>query len=219
MNFKWTWSIVTLHLYFYSHLVLSLHLPASLFISSHHPLYLSCCLSTISPLPLSVWPLHSHISFTSSFLPRFLSATHLSTFHLPILSSLLFILSLLLSSLPSFPLSSAIPPLVSRHIYFPSILKSFFSLCTRPLHTSLHLAYIPFLCLLLSPPSSTLRQTRVDKVEKKPVLTSEGISIYNQSVCVPADQQQPYTREALHNVKGNLLPYTFSILRLFKTAA
>lgn len=67
MNVKWTWSIVALHFYFYSHLVLSLHLPASLFISSPHSLYLSCCLSTISPLPLSVWPLHSHISFTSSF--------------------------------------------------------------------------------------------------------------------------------------------------------
>lgn len=110
-------------LLFYSYPLLSTHLTAALFIlSSPHSLYLSRCLSTISLLPLPVSPLHSHASFASPFplisirqppLVLLLSPSTdsaLSSFHLlsvPLIFALL------------FPLSSAIPSLVSFHYYFP----------------------------------------------------------------------------------------------------
>lgn len=110
-------------LLFYSYPLLSIHLTSSFFIlSSLHSLYLSCCLSTISLLPLPVSPLHSHISFTSPFPPISIRQSPLvlllslstdfalSSYHL-LSSPLIFA--------PLFPLSSAIPSLVSFHYYFP----------------------------------------------------------------------------------------------------
>lgn len=66
-----------------------------------------------------------------------------------------------------------------------SFTPSFFFPQASPMLTLIH--WSPFLHSL---PSLTTGQRRVDKMERKPVLTSEGISIYNQSLCIPADQQQ-----------------------------
>lgn len=46
----------------------------------------------------------------------------------------------------------------------------------------------------------------------------KGITVYNQSECVAPDQRQPYSPGKQRAVKVDLLTYTFSPLRLFKTA-
>lgn len=173
------------------------HLASSVVCSSH-------CLSfrpLLTALPLSlllfIYSFSLAPSCLTSTLSHFLYLSISPDFYPPvtscppplsILASPLFIFSLFLSSLVCCFLSHWLFLHVFLSITVFRFSRSFFPLFTRPLHTSLHLTYIPFLCPLLSPPSSTAGQTRVDKVEKKPVLTSEGISIYNQSVCVPTDQ-------------------------------
>lgn len=186
MNFRWTWSISLHHLY-----CLFILLP----LLSSFP-HLTPFNSPAVYLQFLFCPSLSNLYTLTSPLPL-----HFLHFHLPITSrsppSFIYWLCPLCFS--SSPCSSHLCPLVSSLIgysftcFFPFLFsispKSFFLVYTRRPLTSLHL---PLSSLPLHPslPSSTVGQTRVDKVEKKPVLTSEGISIYNQNVCVPADQQQ-----------------------------
>lgn len=178
------------HTHTIEHLSTLLSTVVSLPILSLPHTYLSWCLSTISLLPPpDLDTLTSPLRLR--FLPFFLSAGHLpfsqsphsvlSSFHLPSASSHL---RPLVSSLIGYSLTWFAPPLLFLSLqpsspHFPSAyiypLPLASSLLSSPLSP-------PFL------PSSTVGLTRVDKVEKKPVLTSEGISIYNQRVCVPADQ-------------------------------
>lgn len=179
MNFRRTWSISPHRLYSSIRILCCLFIPWPLFPFCPHlalfnfiAVYLHCLFC----------PFLSHLYALKSLLPlhflRFLSASHLSSLHLTILPSLLFIFCLLLSSLPSCFLSHRL----FLHLFLPvpSPPKSFLSVCTHHLPFILHISLSP----VLSPPSSSVGQTRVDKMGKKVVLTSEAISIYNQSVCV-----------------------------------
>ena len=152
--------------------------------------------------------------------PLFSSFTHLNPFIFPVLYLQIIFLtlsnlySLLYLSFSSISLHHT-PPVLCLSPSTDSVLSSFqlrhssctlvsFLICNSitcfssflfPFHSVLFLRlhssclHLPFLSPL--PSLCTVGQTRVDKVEKKPYLTSEGISIYNQSVCVAADQQQP----------------------------
>lgn len=182
MNFKWMWQISLLHLYC-SYPPLSSHLTASHFPHLFHifpAVYLQFLFCT------SVQTLHFHISFTSIFYP-FLSP--LNSCPLPLFIywfCLLFFSSSCQFFGPLLPFALASPLLVSFDFSFLISFVLFFP----PIYTNSLLTFF-HLPLSLSLPSATDGQSRGDKVEKKPALASEGISIYTQSLHIPVHQWQP----------------------------
>lgn len=138
--------------------------------------YLSCCLSTISLLLLCPTPALSHllylcilsISITAELLPS-------SSLHLLILSTLLFILLSVLWPLASLRTAFSFT-------YFLSFL--FFTFLSHFSQSKHILAVLPF--IFLSPPSlpsATDGQTKIDKVEKKPVFTKGHQYLHPKCTC------------------------------------